>query len=66
MNNHGLNESTSLMHLLEQFENKNDLDENCHIDIKLSKYCNVNYFIDGLARFERGLCAELKYANHKQ
>ena len=54
------------MHLLEQFENKNDLDENCHIDIKLSKYCNVNYFIDGLARFERGLCAELKYANHKQ
>ena len=47
MSIHGLNESTFLVHLLEK-------NENDHIDIKLSKYCNVTYFIDGLARFERG------------
>ena len=44
ISNHGLNEST--------FENKTYLEENRHIDIKYSKYCNVNYFINA---FERGL-----------
>ena len=42
-------------YILESLENKTNLEQDYHTDVKLSKYYDIDYFIGVLRRFEKGI-----------